>query len=51
MSNPPPDNTAPNRGLYNSMAIVNGNPAMAYFDFSNDDLVYVRVQTGQGPHS
>ena len=35
-------------GLYTSMKIVNGNPAVSYFDTSNDDLKFVRAADAIG---
>ena len=38
----------PNTGLYPSLAIVDGNPAVSYYDDNNDDLMYVRATDFQG---
>ena len=35
-------------GMYSSMAVVAGNPAIAYYDASNDDLKYVRANSPDG---
>jgi hypothetical protein len=43
--NPDPAN---NKGLYNSGAIVNGRPAISYYDVSNGDLRYVRALDPSG---
>ncbi|MCB1187929.1 hypothetical protein KDL29_12245 [bacterium] len=34
-----------------SMAVINGNPAIAYYDFSNDSLKYARSSTELGDQS
>jgi hypothetical protein len=41
------DDTAWN-GEFNSMAVVNGNPAIAYFDGGNNDLMYIQSYDAQG---
>ena len=35
-------------GRFHSLAVVNGNPAMSYYDFSNWDLKYVRALDPSG---
>jgi hypothetical protein len=35
-------------GQYESMAIVDGNPAMSYYDFANANLMYVRALDQNG---
>jgi hypothetical protein len=35
-------------GYFISLAIVNGNPAISYYDFSNGDLKYVRASDTSG---
>jgi len=35
-------------GEYTSLAIVNGNPAISYYDRTNDDLKYVRADDASG---
>jgi hypothetical protein len=35
-------------GLYTSLAVVNGNPAISYYDSTNRDLKYVRAATASG---
>jgi hypothetical protein len=35
-------------GEYTSLAIVNGNPAISYYDISNNDLKYVRATDASG---
>jgi len=35
-------------GRYNSLAIVNGNPAISYYDDTNHDLKYVRASDANG---
>ena len=37
-----------NVGKYNSMMIINTNPAISYYDESNGDLMYVRSTSGNG---
>ncbi|RYD94528.1 MAG: exo-alpha-sialidase, partial [Sphingobacteriales bacterium] len=37
-----------NVGLYSSMFVVNGMPAIAYYDDGNDDLKYVRALDANG---
>ena len=37
-----------NTGQYTSMAVVNGNPAVAYYDVTNGDLKYVRATNTNG---
>ncbi|MCH7472103.1 hypothetical protein IIA79_04030, partial [bacterium] len=39
---------AGNGGFYTSLAVVNGNPAISYFDTANDDLEYVRASDPSG---
>lgn len=40
--------TSANAGQYTSMKIVNGNPAIAYYDTVNKDLIYVRALNPAG---
>jgi hypothetical protein len=40
--------TAGNVGQYNSMAIVNGFPAMTFWNFLDEDLYYVRATDANG---
>ncbi|MEY2879388.1 MAG: hypothetical protein RLZZ15_1768, partial [Verrucomicrobiota bacterium] len=35
-------------GLYTSLAVINGNPAISYHDFTNFDLKYVRALDASG---
>ena len=35
-------------GLYTSLSIVAGNPAISYFDSTNYDLKYVRASDASG---
>lgn len=42
------DDTSANVGQYNSLAIVNGKPAISYYDFTNRNLKYVRAKTAEG---
>jgi hypothetical protein len=35
-------------GQFNSMTIVNGNPAMVYYDFLHQNLMYVRATDASG---
>jgi len=35
-------------GRYTSLAVVNGNPAISYFDANNEDLKYVRASDASG---
>ncbi len=35
-------------GWYTSLAVVNGNPAISYYDWGNDDLKYVRASDASG---
>jgi hypothetical protein len=37
-----------NVGQYNSLVVINGNPAIAYYDVSNGDLKYVRATDANG---
>lgn len=39
---------ATNVGQYTSLVVVNGNPAIAYYDVSNGDLKYVRATDANG---
>lgn len=39
---------ATNVGQYTSLMVVNGNPAIAYYDVSNGDLKYVRATDANG---
>jgi hypothetical protein len=40
--------SAGNVGQYTSLAVVNGNPAISYYDVSNTDLKYVRATNTSG---
>ena len=40
--------TTNNVGAYTSMAVVNGNPAISFYDFTNTDLYYVRATDADG---
>lgn len=42
------DGTVGNLGSHSSMAIVNGNPAIAYYDSVTQDLKYVRATDNRG---
>jgi Ig-like domain CHU_C associated/Secretion system C-terminal sorting domain len=42
------DGLAANVGQYTSLAIVNGNPAISYYDITNTDLKYVRAADVNG---
>jgi hypothetical protein len=42
------DGAVANVGQYTSMVIVNGNPAISYYDVSNTDLKYVRATDANG---
>jgi hypothetical protein len=37
-----------NMGAFSSLAVVNGNPAISYYDFTNGDLYYVRANDANG---
>lgn len=37
-----------NVGVYSSLAVVNGNPAISYYDIQNQDLKYVRATNATG---
>ena len=41
--------TAGNVGTYTSLAVVNGNPAISYYDGQNADLKYVRSENPATP--
>ncbi|MCB1219089.1 MAG: PKD domain-containing protein [Planctomycetales bacterium] len=40
--------TTDNVGRYTSLAVVDGNPAISYFDVTNTELMYVRAGNPQG---
>jgi hypothetical protein len=40
--------TLDSTGDYASLAVVDGRPAVAYYDYSNNDLKYVRAQDASG---
>ncbi len=42
------DSSIDDTGLWTSLAIVNGNPAISYYDTTNDDLKYVRASDSTG---
>ena len=42
------DNSPNQVGEYNSLAVVNGRPAMSYYDNTVDDLKYVRAMDASG---
>ncbi|GAA5141542.1 hypothetical protein GCM10023213_25840 [Prosthecobacter algae] len=42
------DTSASDLGTHSSMALVNGNPAIAYYDASTQDLKYVRAADARG---
>jgi PKD repeat protein len=37
-----------NVGMYGSLAVISGNPAVSYYDFTNKDLLYVRANDSTG---
>lgn len=39
---------SPETGFYNSMVIVNGHPAITYFDMANQNVRYIRALDAQG---
>jgi hypothetical protein len=43
-----PDNSAGTVGSYTSLKVVNGNPAISYYDETNSDLKYVRATDASG---
>ncbi|MEO1263226.1 MAG: T9SS type A sorting domain-containing protein [Bacteroidota bacterium] len=42
------DNSANNHGIYSSMTIVAGNPAIAYLDDTDNDVKYIRSENMTG---
>ena len=42
------DTLTSNTGLYTSLEVVNGNPAIAYYDISVGDLRYIRASNADG---
>jgi hypothetical protein len=37
-----------NTGYYTKLLVINGNPAIAYYDLSHSALIYVRATTADG---
>lgn len=44
----PPSVSVGNVGYSNSMAVIDGNPAISYYDGGNHDLKYVRATNASG---
>jgi hypothetical protein len=45
---PATPNTTGSVGAYTSLVVVNGNPAISYYDFTNQNLKYVRATNAGG---
>ena len=43
-----PNGTGGDAGQYSSLLVVNGNPAMSYYDATRHDLIYIRATDASG---